>query len=165
MLSFLVGKPQAGLTDLRRAHELNPNDALALAYLGLGESLCCDRTKGIEYATAALRLSPRAPVRPAFLNTLGWVYFSAGEYAKGVDTTQRCISEAPNFSPPRLCLILNLIGLSEVARARSEFQVWRNLASDLVEARLAGHWLSTDPEYCQRATNFLRIAAGLENPD
>lgn len=164
MLSFLVGKPQAGLADLRRAHELNPNDALALAYLGLGEALCGDRTKGIEYATAALRLSPRAPVRPAFLNTLGWVYFSAGEYARGVDTTQRCISEAPNFSPPRLCLVLNLIGLADVARARSEFQVWRNLASDLVEARLAGHWLSTDPEYCQRATTFLRIAAGLENP-
>lgn len=165
MLSFLARKPQAGLADLRRAHQLNPNDALALAYLGLGEALCGDTSLGIEYATAALRLSPRDPVRPAFLNTLGWIYFSAGEYAKGVEVTQQCVSEAPNFSPPRLCLVLNLMGLAEVTRARSEFQVWRNLASDLVEARLAGNWLSADPEYCQRATAFLRVAAGLENPD
>ena len=59
--------------------------------------------------------------------------------------------------------MVNLIGLAEIARAKSEFQVWRTLAPELVEPRLAGQWLSSDPEYCQRATTFLRIAAGLED--
>lgn len=164
MLPLLSGKPEDGLADVRRAHELNPNDALVLAYLGMVEALCGNKLKGIEYATAALRLSPRDPVRPSFLNTLGWVYFSAGQYSNGSDAALRCISEAPDFAPPRLCLVVNLIGLAEIARAKSEFQVWRTLAPELVESRLAGQWLSSDPEYRQRATTFLRIAAGLEDP-
>ncbi|MFZ2296175.1 MAG: winged helix-turn-helix domain-containing protein [Polaromonas sp.] len=164
MLPLLSGKPEEGLADMQRAHDLNPNDALALAYLGMVEALCGNKQKGIEYATAALRMSPRDPVRPSFLNALGWVYFSAGDYAKGADTTQRCIGEAPAFSPPRLCLVVNLVGLAEIARAKSEFQVWSRLAPELVEPRLSGRWLSSDPEYCQRATTFLRVAAGLQDP-
>jgi len=164
MLTLLSGQPQAGLADVRRAHELNPNDALALGYLGMVEALFGNPLKGIEYATAALRLSPRDPVHPSLLNTLGWVYFSAGEYAKGADVTQRCLGEAPAFAPPRLCLVLNLIGLAEIARAKVEFQDWSRQAPALVEVRLSGQWLSSDPEYCQRATTFLRIAAGLEDP-
>jgi len=160
MLPMLSGHPEVGLADVRHAHELNLNDALVLAYLGMVEALCGNTRQGIEYATAALRLSPRDPVRPSFLNTLGWVYFAAGEYVNGSDAALRCISEAPDFAPPRLCLAVNLVGLTQIDRAKAEFESWRLLAPELVEARLAGKWLSSDPAYCQRATTFLRIAAG-----
>jgi len=164
LFPLLAGKPEAGLADVRRAHELNPNDALALAYLGLVEALCGDTQKGIKHAINALRLSPRDPARPSFLNILGWVYFCAGDYACGADATLRSIGAAPNFPPPHLCLVVNLIGMGEITRAKTEFQVWRKLAPELVETRLGGRWLSSDPQYRQRATTFLRIAAGLEDP-
>jgi hypothetical protein len=60
--------------------------------------------------------------------------------------------------------VVSLIGLGELVRAKSEFQMFRDLAPEFVEARLAGQWLSTSPEFRQRATTFLRIAAGLEDP-
>lgn len=165
LFPLLSGQAEVGLADVRRAHELNPNDALCVAYLGMVESLCGDKARGIQYATEALRLSPLDPMRPAFLNILGWVYFSGRDYASGARATERCISEAPGFAPARLALVVNLVGQAEVAQARLEFQHWRELAPELVEIRLGGRWLSSDPEYRLRATTFLRIAAGLADPD
>ena len=56
------------------------------------------------------------------------------------------------------------VRLAELARAKTEFNALRDLAPELVEARLAGQWMSTIPEFRRRATTFLRIAAGLEDP-
>ena len=120
--------------------------------------------KGIQYATDALRLSPRDPSRYFIRSLLGWVYFSAGDYSSGADSAQRSIGEAPNFPSPYLSLVLNLIGLGEIARGKSEFGVMRNLAPEMVEARLAGQWSASSSEWLQRATTFLRIAAGQEEP-
>jgi tetratricopeptide (TPR) repeat protein len=123
-----------------------------------------DPQKGIEYTTNALRLSPRDPSRHLILNVLGWAHFAAGDYAQGTDCAQRAIGEAPSMPPPHLCLVVNWIGMAEIARAKTEFQVLRTLAPELVETRLAGQWLSSNPEFRRRATTFLRIAAGLEDP-
>jgi adenylate cyclase len=163
-LLYYAGQQDTGLADVRRAHELNPNDPLTLANLGFVEGLSGDRQKGIQYATDALRLSPRDATRYFIRNLLGWAYFSAGDYAKGADSAQRSIGEAPNFPAPHLSLVLNLIGLAEIVRGKSEFQVMRNLAPEMVEARLAGQWSASSPEWRQRATTFLRIAAGLDDP-
>lgn len=164
LFSLLSGQPQAGLSDVRRAHELNPNDALALAYLGMMESLCGNALQGVPYTSAALRLSPRDPLRPAFLNAMAWSCFCAGDYAQGVDSAQRCLGDAPGFVAARLSLVVNLIGLADIAQARQEFQTWHLHTPELVEARLGGKWLLAQPEYCQRATTFLRIASSLQDP-
>lgn len=164
LFPLLAGQPEAGLADVRRAHELNPNDALTLAYLGMVEALCGDKQQGIKYATAALRLSPRDPARAVFLNLLGWVYFCTGDYTSGANAAQRSIGVTPGFPPPHLCLVVNLVGVADITRAKTEFQVWCKLAPELVETRLGGRWLSSDPKYRERATTFLRIAAELEDP-
>lgn len=164
LLLFQSGQQDAGLADMRRAHELNPNDAFALASHGFSEAMSGDPRKGIEYITNALRLSPRDPLRYSALSNLAWAYFVAGDYAKGVEWAQRSIAEAPKVPAPRLCLLLSWIGLTEIDRAKSEFQLLRTLAPNYLEARLAGRWLSIDPDYLRRATTFLRIAAGLEDP-
>lgn len=164
MLLFLSGQQDAGLADMRRSHELNPNDSLTLASLGFFEAVSGDPQKGIEYATHALRLSPRDPSRSLMLNLLGWAYFSAGDYARGADCAQRAIGEAPNMLPPHLCLVVNWIGMAEIARAKTEFQFLHKLAPEMVETRLGGRWLLfSTPVLVQRATTFLRIAAGLED--
>jgi adenylate cyclase len=164
MLLFQSGQQDVGLADMRRAHDLNPNDSVTLLCLGMAESTSGDPHRGIEYAANALRLSPRDPGRYGILSTLGWACFHAGDYAKGAEWAQLSVGEAPKFAASHMCLVVNWIGLSEVARAKSEFQVVRSLAPELVEARLAGQWLFSKPELVRRATTFLRIAAGLEDP-
>jgi len=163
-LLFNAGQQYAGLADARRAYELNPNDSLTLASLGFFEAMCGDALKGIEYIANALRLSPRDPSRYVYLNYLGWAHFAAANYEKGSEAAQRSIGEAPKMAAPHLCLVVSWIALAEFARAKTEFQVVRDLAPNLVEARLAVQWLSPVPEFRRRATTFLRIAAGLEDP-
>ena len=161
---FQSGQQDAGMADIQHAHELNPNDAFTLANLGFGRAARGDTQKGIEYITRALRLSPRDPSRYVNLNFLGWAYFNARDYANGADSAQQSIRQAPGFASSRLCMLLNSVGLGDVARARIECEVLRKLSPEIADRTLAGQWLSTDPEFCKRATIFMRIAAGLEDP-
>lgn len=164
MLLFQSGQENTGLGHMRRSHDLNPNDSLTLMCLGYCEASSGDPQKGIVYCANALRLSPRDPWHYNMLNVLGWAYFAAGDYANGAELALRSISEAPSLPNPRGCLVLSLIGLGDLVRAKSEFQLFFDLAPEFVKARLAGQWLSTNPEFRRRATTFLRIAAGLEDP-
>ncbi len=165
-LLFLSGQQDVGLTDVRRAHELNPNDALTLAHLGFLEAMSGEPHKGIEHVSHACRLSPRDPSRSMFLTLLGLAYFAASDYVKGAETAQRAVSEAPRMPVPRMCLVMNRVGLGEIDRARADFQILNGLAPELVQTRIAGEWpLSVVPEYKRRATTFMRIAAGLEDPN
>ena len=49
----------AGLRDLRRAHALNPNDAIAPFRLGYAEAMNGDASRGVELIRQAMRLSPK----------------------------------------------------------------------------------------------------------
>ncbi len=162
-LLFQAGQESVGLADMRRAHELNPNGALTLAMLGFYEATSGDPPKGIEYVSRALRLSPRDPLRFLFLSILGWAQFASGDYANAVESAQRSVGDAPTMSFAQLCLVVNYVGVADIERARSAFQALQTLAPELVEARLAGKWTSSNTELWQRATLFLRIAAGVED--
>ena len=164
ILLFQLGQHAEGLADMRRAHELNPNDAFALAGLGFLEAMSGDARKGIECTTKALRLSPRDPARALFLNLQGWAYYSARDFAKAAESAQRSIDEAPRMPSPNLCLVVSLVGLAEIDSARAALRLLRELAPEFVEMRLGGKWMITSPEARHRSTTFLRIAAGLEDP-
>jgi TolB-like protein len=164
MLLLFSGEADAGMADLRRAHELNPNDALTLSLLGQHEAGAGDAQAGIRHATDALRLSPRDPLRWSFVNSLSWAYLAAGDYEKAVELAQRAVGDAPNFYPPRLCLVVSRIGRGEIAEAKAEFPALRDLAPRAVAARLDGRWNYADPRLVRRITTFLRVAAGLEPP-
>ena len=163
MLLMFSDQHDAGLADLRRAHELNPNDALTLSLLGQYAAGAGDSQMGIRHAKDALRLSPRDALRWSFLNSLAWAHFSAGDYASAADSALQSIGEAPRFYPPHLCLVVSWVGLGETALATSEFRVVRDLAPQVVAARIDGHWNISDAGLAQRRTAYLRIAAGLED--
>lgn len=152
----------AGLADLRRAHELNPNDALTLSLLGQYEAGAGDAQTGVRHVTGALRLSPRDGLRWSFLNSLAWAQFFAGTYVDAVESATRAISDAPKFHPPYVCLAVSHIGRGEVAEAKAAYQVARELAPRAVAARLSGDWNFASSALIERATTFLRSAAGLD---
>ncbi|MDH5538493.1 MAG: winged helix-turn-helix domain-containing protein [Rhizobacter sp.] len=164
MILLFADQHDAGLADLRRAHELNPNDALTLSLLGQFAAGAGDAQTGIRYAKDALRLSPRDTLRWSFLNSLAWAYFFGGDYANAADSALRSIGEAPRFYPSHLCLVVSRVGLGDTAQAAAELGLLQDLAPQAVATRIDGNWRVADAALAARATTFLRIAAGLEDP-
>jgi adenylate cyclase len=163
ILQIQAGQPEAGKADIRRAHELNPNDSFTLANLGFSVSNAGDMKQGVEYMTRALRLSPRDPSRYIVLLFLGWAHYGARDYASGAEWARQSVQLAPGFSSAHLCLLLNLAGAGDVAGAAIELAELRRLSPQIAARTLAGEWISKDPDFRKRATTFVRIAAGLED--
>jgi tetratricopeptide (TPR) repeat protein len=156
-LTLVGGLLAQAISDLRRSLELNPNDAFALARLGMCESVSGEPAAGTRRCLEALRLSPRDPSRFHLLDNLAWAHFASRSYAQAVDATEQSLREA-DFAGTRLCGVLSLVGLGEVARAGTELQALRQLAPAMVAARLSGIWLAVDPEVRQREIDFLQAA-------
>ena len=110
MLLLHSDRQHEGLADVRRAHELNPNDSFVLALLGLYEAGAGDPALGLRYAAEAIRRSPRDPERHLYLGCVGWAHFHAGDYQAAVDAAQRSIVDAPRFPPSHWCITLAWVG-------------------------------------------------------
>ena len=165
LLLVMDRQPEKGMAELRRAHTINPNCALTLSWLGLYEAMHGDAAKGVPYAMEALRLSPLDPSRGTFLVILGFTHFTIGDYAAAADAAQAALHEAPGAAVPHVIAAISWVGMGEIELAKQAFQTLRQIAPKLAEARLAGHWLSTNVSYLERASTFLRIAARLEHSD
>jgi hypothetical protein len=61
-------------------------------------------------------------------------------------------------------LAMNYVGLGDIAKAKDASAEASRLAPGWVERCLAGRFAYRKPEHLRRATTFLRIAAGLEDP-
>ncbi len=164
LLLAMDGRADEGLADLRRAHEINPNCALTLAWLGLYETTHGDASRGVPYALAALRLSPSDPARGSMLAALGFAQFAMADYPAAADAAQAALRESPGAAVPHVLGAISWVGAGEIERAKIAFGALHRIAPTLAEARLAGRWLATNAGYVKRAQTFLRIAAGLEDP-
>lgn len=165
LLHFMNQDPEAGLTELRLAHDMNPNCAVTLAWLGLYEGFYGDVSRGVPLAKAALRRSPRDPARASLLIVLGFAQFTVHNYAEAVAAAEAALSEAMGSATPLILLTIAQVGAGEFDAARQSFDTVLGLAPTLVEARLNGRWLASNPDYIQRADLFFRIAAGRAAPE
>jgi len=153
-----------GLSELRYAHDLNPNCALTLCWLGFYEAVNGDVTKGVPLAEAGLRRSPRDPARGSMLCGLGFAQFAAGNYSAAAMTAEAALAEAVNRATPLILGTISHVGAGQIDRAAILFQQVAQNAPKLAEARLAGRWLSSNPDYLTRAHTFFRVAAGQLSP-
>ena len=156
-LALVGGRLPEAMADLRRSLELNPNDCLTLARLGMCESVSGKPLIGTRRCLQALRLSPRDPSRFHLLANLAWAHFACESYAAAVDVARQSLREA-DFAGARLCLVISLVGLGELALASAELQHLRRAAPAMVAARLKGVWLALDAKVRQREVQFLRAA-------
>ncbi len=156
-LMFISGKLAEATTDFRRSLDLNPNDALALARLGVCEAVGGDPAGGLAQCLQALRLSPRDPARFHLLDNLIWAQFAAKAYEDAIDTARQSLREA-DFAGTRFCLVLCLVGAGDMARAAAELRELKRQQPDMVAARLNGTRLASDPEVRERMTRFLATA-------
>ena len=156
-LLFVGGKLAEAMADLESSLELNPNDAITLARLGMFEALSGDPVGGVQRCMQAIRLSPRDPALFHLLANLQWAQFAARAYDDAIDTARQSLREA-DFAGTRLCLVLSLVGAGDAARAADELRALREQAPDMVAARQGGVWLAGDPEVRGREAAFFDVA-------
>ncbi|MCR9239651.1 MAG: winged helix-turn-helix domain-containing protein [Alphaproteobacteria bacterium] len=159
-LHFMKEDAATGLTELRHAHDLNPNCALTLCWLGFYEAVNGDVAKGVPLAEAGLRRSPRDPARGSMLCGLGFAQFAAGNYDDAVTAAEAALAESANSATPLILGTISHVGAGRIDSAAELFQQVALNAPKLAEARLAGRWLSSNPDYLKRAHTFFRVAAG-----
>ncbi|WP_050930365.1 winged helix-turn-helix domain-containing protein [Aestuariivita boseongensis] len=164
-LHLMNNDVRSGLPDLREAHEINPNCALTLCWLGLYEALNGDPEKGVRLAQAGLRRSPRDPVRGSMLCTVGFAQFAARDYEAAAQAAEAALAEATQGATPLILGAIAYVGLGQTARAAEMFRRVERMAPKLVKARLSGKWLSSNPDYLRRAHMFFRIAGGFAPPE
>ena len=156
--------PEA-LADARRAHELNPNDSFVLRIFGAFQALAGEPESGIEHLHQVMRLNPRNPRSHTTYSALGIACFIAKRYAESLDWASRALRERPSMLHPHITVVLDFVGLGEIGQAKAMFETLQKVASpETLRSRLEGMWAFGRSEDRRRATTFLRIAAGFEDP-
>ncbi len=165
LLHFMNKNPESGLTELKQAHQMNPNCAVTLAWLGLYEGFYGDPAAGVPLVQAALKHSPLDPARGSFLAALGFAQFTVRNYRAAAQAAESALAEAADSATPLILASIAWVGVGRIDKAQAAFERVAAIAPSLVAARLSGQWLSTNPDYAARADLFFRIAAGLDTPD
>lgn len=163
LLHVMAGEPEASLLSLRRAHEINPNCAITLAWLGLYEAMNGDAAKGVHYAQSALRHSPLDPSRGSLLVALGFAQFAARDYYAAAATVADALQDSPRAAVPYVLAAICYVAVGQWGQARAAFDQLQDIAPALAKERLDGLWLATNEDYRRRAHLAFRIAAGLED--
>ena len=164
-LSGHLDRYPAALGDARRAYELNPNDTAVLSVLGTLEAAVGEPERAVEHALMVLRLNPRAPRRHGVYGQLAFASFAAKQYAEGVVWALRALNEVrrPIFAHWNLAVCL--VGAGEIEKAKAAFETLQKMApAEFIRRGLEGASGFGRSEDRKRATTFLRIAAGLEDP-
>lgn len=159
LLQMMLRRHETALLDLRRAHELNPNDAATLSYLGYAHASCGDAAQGLHLARRALDLSPRDPQRHLLLGQVASCAFIAGDDAQAASLALQATVDAPWFPGPWITLATSRAALGDLAGARAAVEHLRAIAPALLASRLRGEWIGSDRIWHDRALALLRRAA------
>ena len=99
------------------------------------------------------------------LSALGFAQFMARSYEAAAETAEAALAESAASATPLILGTIAWVGAGRLDRAAEMFRKAEAIAPTLVQARLAGRWLASNPDYLARAHMFFRIAAGLAPPD
>ena len=86
-------------------------------------------------------------------------------YTAAAEAADAALAEASGSATPLILAAIAWVGAGRIDRASVAFDRVRAIAPTLVEARLAGRWLTSNADYLARAHTFFRIAAGLAPPE
>ena len=157
LLQALLRRPVDAAADLRRAHELNPNDAATLAYLGYALALCGEPAEGRRCAERAVQMAPRDPQRYLLLSQLSWCCAAMRDWDAAAAHARACTVEAPWFSGPCTSLCVAEAARGNWTAALEALRKLRQLAPGILAARLlATGWVGRDAAFNELASSLLR---------
>ena len=142
---------------LRRALELNPNFALAHAFLGLPLAHQGAHNEAIKSAEHALRLSPSDPLVGAYASlAIANAYFAAVHYADCVASSRIAIQRYPEFRPVHHLLVTAVALQGDRGAAAEALTTMLRLQPDFTLA-----WVNENTPYAgEMLSAFLMACAG-----
>jgi TolB-like protein len=165
MMLLQAGEHDAALADLRRAHELNPNDANALQSLGYVELMCGEPGPAEAHLRASFRLNPQDPTRFNGQTVLGNVCWYNGNYDEGVEWGAIARRERPGFVPALFVIMKNLVGLGRLDEARAVAAEIRRIAPAAAGRFVSGHFSTfRRRQDCERELESIRRGFGVAPP-
>lgn len=147
------------ISNLRRAHELNPNDVVTLRWLSWEESNLALVEEARMHAQLALRLGPR----DRSIDLSHWA-LALAEYVAG--NSDQCLAHAKQaiglhrqFVGHRILYAACLAESGALAEAGAQVAEIREHAPGLFESRLGGRSYFADPATADRYRRALQLAA------
>lgn len=151
MLHGMRGEVEREADRYRRAIELNPNDANAIAVSGLPLASLGRTDEAIEQFRLAMRLNPHHP--EWYWEDLGSILYLAGRYADAIESFRR-VSRLSLFSLPRLASALAQLGRSAEAETATAEVLARKPDFSISDLRF-GAW---SPEQAEHLCEGMRKA-------
>jgi adenylate cyclase len=150
------GDHDRALAAVKRAVTLNPNSAPVLFSTGWVHCYACDPEPAIGYFDRAVRLSPSDPAAEDLLGGLGFAHLVAGRFSDAQAILSRAVREVPDYGPTYRHLIVALVQLGDIGKARSA-------AAELLridpEYRNSAHLkMYRDRTFVERYANAMRVA-------
>jgi tetratricopeptide (TPR) repeat protein len=153
------GEQDRGLTDLRRAQEVNPNSSLSLMWLALCEAMTGLGDAAKEHATLSLRLNPRDSWIGVAHVALAMVSFCARDYAEAARLAELAIQSEPAVPLRRAIMIACCARLSDQVRSAHELAVLKGFAPDFIASLFRGDFqVFRKPEDMTHLLDSLRLA-------
>lgn len=116
------GEHDLSLAEVRKAVEINPNDAWSLATLGNALDLAGRPHEALPCLERAMVLMPRGPNLKFFLAVGSRVCLNKRDYAAAESWSRRSIEIDPSVARPHLMLAAALAYLGRIKEARAAFE-------------------------------------------
>jgi adenylate cyclase len=136
------------IAEYERSLALDPNNANAVAALGITYSALGQYEKAIGFTDKAIRLSPHDPDLSFWCWTKSGAYFALQQYDQAMEWARRSIAINSNFSPPHSILAAALALTGHEAEARDALERSTALRKPKSIAALKAAmapWTSADP--------------------
>ena len=139
-----------------RAVELDPNFADGYAMRAWNLHFAGNYEQALNDFQYALRLNPKPPF--PYLNALGEIYFSLGQYEKAVELSQEALARNPNGQRLRLFLAISYAQLGRVEEAEWEVQELLLLEPDMTISAIPAIAPYKDPAMVEQLIANARLA-------
>ncbi len=156
------GQFDQAVRDLRRAHELNPNDAAVLHFLAWCEASLGDADAARQHADLALRLSPKDENAGVGYLSLAMVAFVSRDHETFVDYALQAIQAHPKAPIRRTMMVAYAAEIGDRDLLNTHLAVLNSFTPDFIPSLFRGeNRLFAKDEHMELLLSGLR-RAGLE---
>ena len=157
LIEILRHRPETALLALRQAIDINPNMALAHAFLGMTLSFEGKHGAALSEVDVALRLSPRDPARGLWMRVYSAEAFHARRYDDAVEWTRKSLEASPGTSAGLATLAASLAHLGRLKEARECVAEMLRQSPDVTLSHIRSFPIK-DAEYLERLIDGLAKA-------
>ncbi len=116
---LLIGRREEPIALLRRAMEINPNEAACIGNLGVALIWNGQSEEGLDLIDKALRLSPKDQWAPFMMANRSVAAYNASDFELALHLAEEASADYPNFPTAARAIVasLGMLGRSEEANA------------------------------------------------